>query len=120
MSRGRPTDRESPDRLYTVTGGRSQADESALDVVTLIVSESEPAPGMQSEHSKILQICRSPTSVVEISAFLRMPVGIVKILLRDLLDSGKVVARQPPPAPTRVHSPGPEILKQVLSGLHKL
>ena len=46
-------DRDDPDRLYTVTGGRSSADESSLDLVTLIVSECEPNSGMQSEHARM-------------------------------------------------------------------
>jgi Protein of unknown function (DUF742) len=113
----RPVDDENPDRLYTVTGGRSRADESTLDIVTLIVSECEPARGMQSEHVRILRMCREPTAVVEISSELKLPVSITKILLCDLLDTGRVTARNPAliRAPGRL--PDPKILKQVLVGL---
>ncbi|MBC6461823.1 DUF742 domain-containing protein [Actinomadura sp. HBU206391] len=116
----RPVDREDPDRLYTVTGGRSRADESAIDIVTLIVSECEPTPGMQSEHVKILQMCHSPTAVVEISSELELPVSVVTILLCDLLDTGRITARHPSSAPARAELPDPEMLKQVLVGLEKL
>lgn len=133
MSRRR-IDNEDPDRLYTVTGGRSHTDESRFDLVTLIVSESEPASGMQSEHVQILRLCRQPTAVVELSAYLRLPVSVVRILLGDLLDTGRITARHPrpasPPEPTgpdgprpspgRVRMPDPELLKQVLVGLQKL
>ncbi|GLY79648.1 DUF742 domain-containing protein [Actinoallomurus iriomotensis] len=111
---------EEPDRLYTVTGGRSRVDESPLDIVTLIVTESGPEPGMQSEHARILEICAGPLSVVEISAELGLPVTIVKILLIDLLDTGHVTARSPLPALRRSQLPDLEILKQVLIGLQKL
>ncbi|WP_199440964.1 DUF742 domain-containing protein [Umezawaea beigongshangensis] len=119
-------DDEDPDRLYTVTGGRSRVDAGAVDLVTLIVSESEPSTGMQSEHVRILTLCRRPTAVVEISADLGMPVSVVKILLCDLLDTGAVTARHP--SVTRVSSspgvhpslPDPELLKQVLVGLQNL
>jgi hypothetical protein len=111
---------EDPDRLYTVTGGRSRANERALDLVTLIVSECDPVPGMQSEHVKILRLCRAPTAVVEISSDLGLPVSVVKILVCDLLDTGRVTARHPTSAPARTQLPDLETLKQVLVGLQKL
>ncbi len=116
----RPLDDEDPDRLYTITGGRSHADESRLDLVTLIVSECEPTPGVQSEHVKILRMCRLPAAVVEISSELRLPVSIVKILLCDLLDTGKVTARHPSSASDTPRLPDSAVLKQVLVGLEKL
>ncbi|WP_206794059.1 DUF742 domain-containing protein [Amycolatopsis sp. MtRt-6] len=112
--------REDPDRLYTVTGGRSRANESALDLVTLIVSEGDPVPGMQSEHVKILRLCRLPTALVEVASELGLPVSVVKILLCDLLDTGRVTARHPSPAPADTDLPDLETLKQVLVGLQKL
>jgi hypothetical protein len=116
----RPLDGEDPDRLYIVTGGRSRADEDSLDLVTLIVSESDPTPGMQSEYVKIIKMCAQPMAVAEISADLRLPVSVVKILLCDLLDTGQVTARHPTSAPAQAQLPDPKTLKQVLVGLRKL
>ncbi|MEV5747845.1 DUF742 domain-containing protein [Actinoallomurus sp. NPDC052308] len=116
----RSVDREDPDRLYIVTGGRSRVDESSIDIVSLIVSECDPAPGMQSEHVKILQMCTNPMAVVEIAAELGLPVSVVKILLCDLLDTGRITARHPTVAPAKTRLPEPDILKQVLLGLEKL
>lgn len=116
----RALDSEDPDRLYTVTGGRHSADEDSLDLVTLIVSECDPSPGMQSEHIRILQMCHQPMAVVEISSHLGMPVGVVKILLCDLLDTNRITARHPSTAPRKAQLPDPDILKQVLVGLHNL
>lgn len=113
-------DDEDPDRLYTLTGGRSRAPEDVFDLVTLIVSECDPASGMQSEHMRILRICRTPTAVVELSADLRLPVSVVKILLCDLLDRGQISARHPSVAPARSPLPDPAFLKQVLVGLKNL
>ncbi|TSB15171.1 DUF742 domain-containing protein [Streptomyces benahoarensis] len=111
---------DDPDRLYTVTGGRSRAaDDLTLDLVTLIVSECDPAPGMQSEHVRILSMCHHPMAVVEVSAELRMPVSVVRILLSDLLDSGRVTARHPRPV-TAAHLPDTDLLKEVLDALHRL
>jgi hypothetical protein len=116
----RELDNEGPDRLYTVTRGRSRADEPDLDLVTLIVAKAEPVPGMQSEHARILLLCRTPAAVVEISADLGMPVGVVKILLSDLLRAGKITARHPSSARAGRQLPDAAILKKVLVGLNNL
>jgi hypothetical protein len=116
----RRIDAEDPDRLYTITGGRSQASESTFDTVTLIVSECEPAPGMQSEHAKILRLCRRPVAVVELSSLLGLPISVVKILLCDLLDTGRITARHPSAAFPAARLPEPETLKKVLIALQNL
>lgn len=116
----RPGRDDDPDRLYTVTGGRSRSGTDAFDLVTLVVSECEPTPGMQSEHAAILRTCRSPTAVVEIAADLGLPVSIVRILLGDLHAAGRITARHPRVAASADQLPDPEILKQVLVGLRNL
>jgi hypothetical protein len=116
----RSVDRENPDRLYTVTGGRTLGDDDPFDLVSLIVAEREPAPGMQSEHVKILDQCRGPMAVVEISAVLGLPVSVVKVLLRDLLENGSITVRRSPVPGARAQLPDHDMLKQVLVGLQKL
>lgn len=119
----RPGRDEDPDRLYTLTGGRSRANTDAFDLVTLVVSECDPVPGMQSEHVRILRLCRTPMAVVEIASHLGLPVSIVKILLSDLLDTGRIAVRHPQAVPDRTTAaqlPNPTLLEQVLVGLRKL
>jgi hypothetical protein len=126
----RAVDRETPDRLYTVTQGRTLGDDNPFDLVSIIVSERDPAPGMQSEHVKILRICRNPTAVVEIAAVLELPVSVVKVLLLDLRDTGSITVRHPVPRRAgavgvsgqhaRHQLPDRDTLKQVLSALQKL
>ncbi|MCC3315443.1 DUF742 domain-containing protein [Nocardia africana] len=119
----RPGRDDTPDRLYTLTGGRSHPETDAFDLVTLVVAESVPAPGMQSEQVAILQICRAPTAVVEIAAELRLPVGITMVLLADLLDAGKITVRHPHSAPAWAPwnaLPDTAILEKVLVGLRNL
>lgn len=115
-----PVDVGEPDRLYTVTGGRSHVDDDTFDLVTLIVSECEPAPGMQSEHVRILELCRHPVAVVEVAAELRLPVTVVRILLGDLLATSRISARQPPQSRSAASLPDTELLKEVLHGLRNL
>lgn len=116
----RPGRDDSPDRLYTLTGGRAHAaPDSPFDLVTLVVAECDPAPGLQSEHAAILRLTQLPTSVVELAAELKLPVGITKILLSDLLAAGRVSARHPRrTAASGV--PDPDVLEQVLVGLRNL
>jgi hypothetical protein len=116
----RSVDRENPDRLYTVTGGRTLGDDDPFDLVSLIVAERDSAPGMQSEHVKILDQCRGPMAVVEVSAMLGLPVSVVKVLLRDLLERGSITVRRSPVPDARAQLPDHDMLKQVLVGLQKL
>ncbi|MEV3921621.1 DUF742 domain-containing protein [Actinomadura coerulea] len=117
----RPLDLDDPDRLYTVTGGRSRAADADLDLVTLVVAENDPAPGMQSEHVAILRLCRNePVAVVELSSHLRLPVSVVKILLLDLRDTGHITVRHPTSATATTHLADLDTLKEVLVGLKAL
>ncbi len=94
--------------------------DDSFDLVTLIVSECEPVPGMQSEHRRILEVCRHPAAVVEVAAELDLPVTVVKILLSDLLATRKITARHPRRTPTGAALPESALLKQVLDGLQNL
>ncbi|MEV5839220.1 DUF742 domain-containing protein [Nocardia sp. NPDC052112] len=121
----RPGRDEDPDRLYTVTGGRSKPATDDFDLVTLVVSECDPAQGMQPEHTKILLMCRAPTAVVEIAAELRVPVGVATILLSDLLLTGKITVRHPQFGTTSHGAswntrPTLSTLEKVLGGLRSL
>jgi hypothetical protein len=119
MSRS-AVDDEDPDRLYTITGGRGRPGENDFDLVTLIVSERDPVPGMQSEYIKILAQCRAPTAVAELSADLRLPISVVKILLCDMLDAGHISARHPAAGTRGGRLPDLATLEQVLLGLKRL
>ncbi|WP_030673091.1 DUF742 domain-containing protein [Streptomyces cellulosae] len=113
----RPGRDDAPDRLYTLTQGRTRpGPDSPFDLVTLVVAESDARPGMQSEHVAILKMTERPTAVVEVAAELRLPVSITKVLLSDLLAAGRVSARHPYTAAV----PDPDILEQVLVGLRNL
>jgi hypothetical protein len=115
---GRDWEESSPERLYVITGGRSGSSApTALDLVTLIVARSGPRPGMQPEHAAIIRLCQAPLSVAEISAYLRLPVSVVTVLLSDLLADQRVLARAPvPPA----QLPDRALIEAVIDGLQKL
>jgi hypothetical protein len=118
----RPTDPSGLERYYVVTRGRSgpAGSASSLDVATLIVSLSAPVPGMQHEHEDILRRCRDPLSVAELGAHLGLPFNILAVLLADLLEAGRVEARDPIPAHDAGRGPDLALLEEVLSGLERL
>ncbi|MEU4999071.1 DUF742 domain-containing protein [Streptomyces sp. NPDC086554] len=118
----RPTEPSGLERYYVLTGGRSGPGGPAagLDVATLIVSRSAPAPGMQHEHEDIVRRCRDPLSVAELGAHLGLPFNILAVLVADLLEAGLVDARDPIPASTPGHGADLALLEEVLSGLQRL
>lgn len=108
----------NPARLYVITGGRTgRRTDLDLDLVTLIVSRSEPRPGMTPEHAAILRMCHYPLSVAEISAYLKLPLSAVQVLLSDLLADHRIESRSPVPAASL---PDTELLLAVMNGLSKL
>jgi hypothetical protein len=111
-------DEETPERLYVITGGRpASAHSSAIDLVSLIVARGGPDPMTPPEQAAILRLCDTPLSVAEISAYLRLPVSVITVLLADLLDRGSVQVRGPVPI---VVLPDRELIEAVLNGLQRL
>ncbi|MFC5663873.1 DUF742 domain-containing protein [Kitasatospora misakiensis] len=115
---GRDWGEDAPERFYVITRGHTQpAGRAALDLVTLIVSRAEPTPSMPPEHAAILRLCGSPLSVAEISAYLRLPVSAVTVLLADLVAEERVEARASVPAALL---PDRALLEAVMHGLQRL
>jgi hypothetical protein len=109
---------DSPERLYVITGGRSgPSTPTPLDLVTLVVARSSPAPGMQPELGAILRLCEGPLSVAEIAAYTGLPVSVVTVLVGDLLANDHVMVRPPIP-PAQI--PEQALIKAVIDGLQKL
>ncbi|GGL63920.1 hypothetical protein GCM10010129_04500 [Streptomyces fumigatiscleroticus] len=118
----RPTEPQGLERYYVLTQGRSGPGgaASSLDVATLVVSRATPLPGMQHEHAEILRRCRDPLSVAELGAHLGLPFNILAVLLSDLLDAGRIEARDPIPAHDAGRGADLALLEEVLSGLERL
>ncbi|MCX5211442.1 DUF742 domain-containing protein [Kitasatospora sp. NBC_00240] len=111
-------DEGNPERLYVITRGRSGlAEQTTFDLVTLIVARSDATPTMQPEHAAILRICGSPLSVAEISAYLRLPISVVTVLLADLLAEERIEARSSVP---QAILPDRALIEAVMHGLQKL
>ena len=122
----RELEAETPDRLYTITGGRSRSTHDGLDLVTLLVTTAEPTLHMPSEQATILRLCQSPTALVELAAELRLPITVIKILVSDLIEADRLLARHPSSrlrmSAGRNDAPHPDaaLLEKVLVGLEAL
>ncbi|MFC4057554.1 DUF742 domain-containing protein [Planomonospora corallina] len=106
-------------RPYAVTGGRT-APRTQLALEALVSSATAPSvdPSMLStECQAIISMCRQVRSVAEISALLRMPLGVTRVLIADMSAEGLVQIHQPS---LNAGKPDLNLLERVLSGLRRL
>ena len=108
-------------RPYTVTGGRTRPSNVDLPVEALVEALSDPDVGMTPERRKILELTKkSYLSIAELSAHVHLPVGVVRVVVSDLSQSGKVrvhgltMTSAPQPATTI------SVLESVLNGISSL
>ena len=106
-------------RPYAVTGGRTKP-RYQLEIEAMVAAshyEARDLSVLSPECQAILGFCRDWRSVAEISAVLRMPLGVARILIADMAVEGLVRIHQLDHAQGR---PDLNLLERVLSGLRKL
>lgn len=112
-------------RPYAMTGGRTRSGPSGVrfDLIALVTLDpggltADGNPALGPEHRSLVDLCRTETqSVAELAAGTDLPVGVVRVLLGDLLDLGRVTISRPvPPA----QLPDERILREVIAGLRAL
>ncbi|WP_030673315.1 DUF742 domain-containing protein [Streptomyces sp. NRRL B-1347] len=112
-------------RPYAMTGGRTRPASSGVrfDLIALVsltqdATQPDDDVALGPEHRVLLDLCRAETqSVAELAAGADLPVGVVRVLLGDLLEGGRVQVRRPvPPA----QLPDETILREVIDGLRAL
>lgn len=103
-------------RPYTVSNGRTTPTKK-LDLLSLVRSTGSMRPSqLEPEHAEALLLCHEPISVAEVSAHLRLPAMVIKVLLSDLVDCGAVIAHAPDPA---VDPTDKIVLEALLNGLQR-
>ncbi|MEO3976866.1 DUF742 domain-containing protein [Streptomyces sp. CAU 1734] len=106
-------------RPYSLTQGRTSAP-AGLGRDSLVIANPDlhPGGGLQSEHTRLLGLCRElPMPVAELSGRLDLPVQTVKILVGDLLDVRLLIhlsARQTPAVAVEI-----SLMERVLAGLER-
>ena len=92
----RPDDEESGFedlviRPFLLPGGRTQPAQDGLRVETLLQASSGVRLGsLRFEHRQIVELCQKSTSVAEVAAALKVPLGVARVLVSDLLADGSL------------------------------
>jgi hypothetical protein len=82
-------------RPFLLTGGRTRPAREGLAIETLLQSR----PGAMSsllrfEARQIVELCQQATSMAEVAAALRVPLGVARVLVSDLVDDGSITVVQ--------------------------
>jgi hypothetical protein len=105
-------------RPYVITKGRALPDEQQFSLITLVTAAAEQgqrASRLSPEEQQLLDVCSAGyLSVAEIAGHMRLPLGVVRIVLASLTESGYLINR-PPVARARLADK--ELLQEVLNGL---
>ncbi|HVW40044.1 MAG TPA: DUF742 domain-containing protein [Amycolatopsis sp.] len=107
-------------RPYFRTGGRTKP---AYDLaIEALVSTSERGRMLDRvkvpEHRSICGLCLDTRSVAEVAAYLRMPLGVVRVLIGDVAGLGLVLVHTTTVAVG--DRPSIEFMERVLSGLRRI
>ena len=104
-------------RPYAITGGRTRSEHpyplEALVVTSLVGQET--GPSRSPEAREICELCKKSRSIAEIAAHLRVPIGVVRVLVGDLAGDGLVLVHE-----GSEQAPDNQLLERVLSGLRRL
>jgi hypothetical protein len=106
-------------RPYAVTGGRTKP-RYDLPIEALISAAPYPRRDITTltpEFKAIIDLCRNWRSVAEVSALLRLPLGVARVLIADMAHEGLVRVHQ---SPFTEGQPDLQLLERVLVGLRKL
>jgi hypothetical protein len=87
-----PTSGDDSIRPYFITGGRVRASADIRIETQVRTSKfgSAALPAQSFERAAILELCDEALSVAEISATLRLPLGVSRVLVSDLRGEGFV------------------------------
>lgn len=113
VDRGRIDGRVVP--VYALTGGRTRSRRGAdmpVETLVTVTSPGREVRNLQAEYRIAVELAGRPISIIEIGAALRVPVGVARVLVSDLVDTGHLEVHLPPSA-----GPAPEILERLLEGL---
>jgi hypothetical protein len=107
-------------RPYSWTQGRTRpVQDLALET---LVSTSDKGRDLTSicsaEHAAIAQLCTEIRSVAEVAALLLLPLGVARVLLADMIDTGLVYVHR-----NQMNwgdTPDLALLERVLDGLYRL
>ena len=107
-------------RPYALTGGRTRS-QSDLPLEALVkrTADGQTALTRQTlERRQILELCERPVSIAELSAHLKVHLGVARVLVGDMKAEGLLDVHRP--RPTVGDRPDIKLLERVLDGLQAL
>ncbi|MFC5381103.1 DUF742 domain-containing protein [Aquipuribacter nitratireducens] len=110
-------------RPYALTRGRTRHSGAApLPLEALVQAVSRPSVSDTPEKRRLLELCADKfESVAEISAHLALPVGVVRVVVGDLVESGQVRVHGLTSSPSSSSSSiSLSVLESVLDGISSL
>jgi hypothetical protein len=108
-------------RPFALTRGRARSiDDLALEAVLVTTEQGHQTAHLSGHHKhQIAQLCARPHSLAEISAHLRVPLGVAHLLVTEMVDEQMLTVHRPSTdddePQERIH-----ILERVLEGLRRL
>jgi hypothetical protein len=105
-------------RPYALVSGRIRGSGGEFDLVTMITVARRVRTHsaiLEPEHLQLLCLC--PATVADLAAGLRLPLGVVRVILGDLRERGFIQVHRPA-EPSRM--PDLALLRRVADGLRRL
>ncbi len=107
-------------RMYAMTAGRSKSTSEKFDLMAVVQASPSAGDGptLNPEQQRILRLCeQQPSTVADIASESDLPVGVVRVLLRDLLEMGLIFINR---NDDTSQQPDQHILREVINGLRAL
>ena len=107
-------------RPYALTGGRTRSlSDLPLEALVKRTPNGQALLGRQTlERRQILELCDRPLSIAELSAHLKVHLGVARVLVGDMKAEGLLDVHRP--RPTVGDRPDIKLLERVLDGLQAL
>ena len=108
-------------RPYLVTGGRTRSESETIPIEALVETLRIPAGGLPTEQRRLLDLSAGQyLSVAELSAHLKLPVGVVRVVVGDLEALQLVRVHILELTETDLNLPSLDVLESVLHGISAL
>ncbi|MGL5830236.1 MAG: DUF742 domain-containing protein [Angustibacter sp.] len=117
-----PDDATYAVRPYAMVGGRTRTGSTAVLPVESLIQGLGPADeiGLTAERRRILELTATQyLSVAELSAHVHLPVGVIRILVTDLSNEGRIQIHEPSSAHSNPAT-SLSVLESVLNGISAL
>jgi hypothetical protein len=76
-------------RPFMLTGGRTTPGHDGLRIETLLhATPAALSATLRFESHRIIELCQAPQSIADLSVALRVPLGVIRIIVSDLIGEG--------------------------------